>query len=376
MSTARSHAKRRAAGRAGSPTPARAERTARPARSAWSARAARTGAAAPPPNQAQGGTRARTARRLGRLTLAAAVAAVAVMAAGPVAFDRTRSFLDYGAGVLSLVSLTAAVLWGLLATDRNLLRPRHRIVAQGVHRAGAVAGLGFLALHVWVKIAERHTTPTAAAVPIADHGKPFLVGLGTLAAYLFLAVAATGALRSVFLTPRRARLWRILHGAAYLAWPAGLVHGLTAGRPAASWVVAMYAAAGAGIAVVLALRLRTRLTATPPAAAPGAPVPPTAATTARPVAPPPPRPRIPGPQRPSQHPAGLLEAGGHVMPPPPYRTGPERRHADQRPLTDPLAAPHFAETAAPRPPETAAWPPAAPPHGAPPHRSRIPGGAT
>jgi hypothetical protein len=362
MSTARSHAKRRAAGRAVSPAPGRTEPASRPVRSS---RATRAGAAATPGG---GGERGRAGRRLGTLTLAAAAAGAAALAAGPTAFARARAFLDFGAGVLALVSLTAAVLWGLLATDRTLLQPRHRIVAQAVHRAAAVAGLGFLALHIWVKIAERHTTPTAAAVPLADHGRPLLIGLGTLAAYLFLAVAATGALRSVFVTPRRARLWRVLHGAAYLAWPAGLVHGLTAGRPAANWVLALYASAAAGIAAVLALRLRARSTAVLPTPAPPpptpAPPPPAAASGAGP------RTRIPGPDRPSQRPTGLLDADGRVVPSHPRRPGPERRR-DTDPY--PLAAPHpdgpgHAATAVPRPPT-------APPPGAPRHHVRIPGGA-
>ncbi|MBW1603613.1 hypothetical protein JJV70_16175 [Streptomyces sp. JJ66] len=175
------------------------------------------------------------------------------------AFHRTREFLDFGAGVLALVSLTATVLWGLAATDRLLLSSPHRLLAQGVHRGTAVAGLGFLSLHIWVKIAESRVSGTAALVPFWDDARPVLIGLGTVAAYLFLAVAITGAVRSVFAAGGRSRYWRALHMCAYPAWGAALVHGLKAGRAASGWVTAGYVLCLLGVATALALRLLPHL---------------------------------------------------------------------------------------------------------------------
>ncbi|MGW7518271.1 hypothetical protein ACWGJ2_22055 [Streptomyces sp. NPDC054796] len=170
-------------------------------------------------------------------------------------FGRAWAFLDFGAGVLALVSLSVTVLWGLAATDRTLLGPGHRLVAQAVHRGTAVAGLGFLALHVWVKVAERSTTAAGAAVPFADAAQPLLVGLGTLAGYLFLAVAVTGAVRGVFARSGRSRWWRALHMCAYVAWGMALVHGLRGGRAASPWVTVSYALCLAAVTAVLAMRL-------------------------------------------------------------------------------------------------------------------------
>ncbi|MDJ0382753.1 hypothetical protein [Streptomyces sp. G-G2] len=194
---------------------------------------------------------------------AAALAALLSLgvAARAGALTHLWDFLDYGAGVLSLVSLTAAVLWGLAATDRTLLASGHRLVAQGAHRGLAVAGLGFLALHVWVKVAEARTTATAVLVPYADPGQPVLIGLGTLAGYLFVAVAVSGAVRSAFATKGRSLWWRALHMGAYPAWGASLVHGLKSGRAASGWVTVAYALCVIGVACLLALRLRTRLRA-------------------------------------------------------------------------------------------------------------------
>ncbi|WP_242440700.1 hypothetical protein [Streptomyces sp. CB02923] len=179
--------------------------------------------------------------------------AVATQAGAP---QQVLAFLDFGAGVLALVSLTGTVLWGLAATDRLLLHSGHRLVAQAVHRGTGVAGLGFLALHIGVKITRGRTSGTAAAVPFADDGRPLLIGLGTLAGYLFLATAVTGAVRGAFTSRRGSRWWRVLHMGAYVAWCAALVHGLKSGRPAAGWVTAGYMLCVAGVAVALALRLR------------------------------------------------------------------------------------------------------------------------
>lgn len=184
---------------------------------------------------------------------------IALAVAGNVgAFSRPLDFLDFGAGVLSLVSLTATVLWGLAATDRLLLHSSHRLLAQGVHRGLASSGLGFLALHIWVKVQRQETSAGAAAVPFTDGRQPLLIGLGTLAGYLFLTVAVTGAVRSAFASGTRSRWWRALHMGAYPAWGASLLHGLKAGRPASTWVTVSYVLCLLGIVVVLTVRLRTR----------------------------------------------------------------------------------------------------------------------
>ncbi|GAA2436239.1 hypothetical protein GCM10010405_19250 [Streptomyces macrosporus] len=189
------------------------------------------------------------------LALAALLALLVAANAG--ALRRFWEFLDFGAGVLALVSLSATVLWGLAATDRMLLDSGHRLLAQAVHRGTAVAGLGFLALHIWVKVAEGRASAAAVLVPFTDAGRPLLIGLGTLAGYLFLVAAVTGAVRSAFAVRGRSRWWRALHMCAYLAWCAALVHGLRSGRPAADWAVAGYALALAGTGVALATRLVT-----------------------------------------------------------------------------------------------------------------------
>lgn len=168
-----------------------------------------------------------------------------------------RDFVNHGAGVLALVSLTSSVLWGLVASDRVFLNSRQRLVAQAIHRATAVAAIAFLLLHISVKIALDHTTVLAALIPfgLGVDGAAGLIGFGSLAALLMVATGLTGALRSAFASPAPvAARWRAVHTLAYPAWCSALVHGLFAGRPAAGWITFLYGMSL--MAVIGALGLR------------------------------------------------------------------------------------------------------------------------
>ncbi|MGW4029000.1 hypothetical protein ACWEFL_06700 [Streptomyces sp. NPDC004838] len=175
--------------------------------------------------------------------------------------DSFRAALDFTTGVLSLLSLTASIAWGLIATDRLLLSPRHRLVAQAVHRATATASLGFLVLHATVKVSLGHVELIGALVPfgLGVSGTSGLIGFGSLAGFLMVIAGTTGALRSALAgNVKVAGRWRTLHMLAYPAWSFALVHGLFAGRPAATWVVVMYCLALVAVAGAVSVRLLPR----------------------------------------------------------------------------------------------------------------------
>ncbi|MFE2408855.1 hypothetical protein ACFXDE_10970 [Kitasatospora sp. NPDC059408] len=182
--------------------------------------------------------------------LAAGLGLTAVMVNGAL-----QAFLGVAAGVITLVSFTSAVLWGLTATDRLLLYPVHRLAAQTIHRAMGVAGVVFLVLHVWMNLIQDRIGALAAFVPFADPHRPVVLGLGALAGYLLLAVALAGAARGLLARTGAARRWRIVHMCAYPAWGAALYHGLHAGRLPASWVSVLYGVAVVGVIIALGLRL-------------------------------------------------------------------------------------------------------------------------
>ncbi|MFG3264694.1 cytochrome b/b6 domain-containing protein [Streptomyces bobili] len=175
--------------------------------------------------------------------------------------DQFREFLNFGAGVLSLVSLSCSVIWGLVAQDRIFLNTRQRLIGQAVHRTTAVASIAFLLLHITTKIALDHTQFIAAVVPfsLGVTGTAGLIGLGSLAGLLMIFVGITGALRSRFASPAPvAARWRAMHMLAYPAWCAALIHGLYAGRAAKPIFTIIYSLCLLGVMAVLALRSSPR----------------------------------------------------------------------------------------------------------------------
>lgn len=181
--------------------------------------------------------------------------------------DTFAEFLNFGAGVLSLVFLSCSVIWGLLAQDRIVLDTRQRILAQAVHRTTAVASVVFLLVHIGVKLALDHTTWVAAVLPFgllatedeAFGGRAVLIGFGTLASMLMIFVGVTGALRNRFASASPvASRWRAMHMLAYPAWCLALLHGLYAGRAAKPVFTILYGLSVLGVMGALALRAAPR----------------------------------------------------------------------------------------------------------------------
>ena len=176
-----------------------------------------------------------------------------------------QHFLTLYSGVFALVALTAAVAAGLAATDRIIMSPASRIVAQAVHRALAFVAVAFLATHILMEIMVGKSQVIDSVVPFISPGQKFYIGLGTVASDLTVLIVATGIARRRFAERASPVAWRVLHGTAYLAWPLSVVHGLVAGRQPRPYVSWSYGACM--IAVGLALVLRSVATLRPRQAA-------------------------------------------------------------------------------------------------------------
>lgn len=189
------------------------------------------------------------------LLLAGGLAALAVARPDPDAVTRVRDFLEYVAGVFALIALTEAVVSGVAAAER-LVPTRFRLLIQSAHRATTVLAVGFLVVHVLLKITEGHATVLNAFVPFyGEHGRAVYVGLGTIAGDLLILVFVTGLMRARFAASRRPWVWRSVHAMAYVAWPLALLHGLLAGRTPKPWVAVSYVAVAAVVLVAVASRL-------------------------------------------------------------------------------------------------------------------------
>lgn len=192
---------------------------------------------------------------LGGAVVVLAFAAFCFTAPGGHALGACHRFLDFYAGVFSLVSLSLTVMGGLAATDRLILLVRHRVLLQAIHRATAATAMGFLALHILMKIVSGHVRMLDTVVPfLADHRAGY-VGLGTVGAYLMAIATWTGVSRGRFAELSRPALWRLLHASAYAAWPLSLLHGLASGRTAPGWVIVSYSVCLIGVALAMAVRL-------------------------------------------------------------------------------------------------------------------------
>jgi DMSO/TMAO reductase YedYZ heme-binding membrane subunit len=190
--------------------------------------------------------------------LVACVVAAARTGEGHTIVTAVQRFLLFYAGVFALVALTAAVGAGLLATDRIVMSAGRRVALQAVHRAISLLALAALTTHIVLEIMAHKAQTIDAFVPFLAHGRTFYIGLGAIASDLVVLIAATGIVRRRF-AARAPWSWRVLHAAAYLAWPLAIVHGLLAGRHAKPYVDWSYGACVA--AVILALLVRMAATA-------------------------------------------------------------------------------------------------------------------
>ncbi|MER6943237.1 hypothetical protein ABT294_04365 [Nonomuraea sp. NPDC000554] len=178
-------------------------------------------------------------------------------------------FLEFYLGVFALVTLTATVALGLITTERVFLSPANRVRAQFAHRGAALLGMAFLVSHISFMVTLGHAPVGAVVVPVAG----IYVGFGTIAFDLMLVVLLTGVLRGRFAERGAPWLWRLLHSLVYVAWPASIAHGMTAGRPPADWVLWSYLACLAAVASALLVRVvATYLRSTAVPEAVGAPV--------------------------------------------------------------------------------------------------------
>jgi hypothetical protein len=185
--------------------------------------------------------------------------AVAVASAGGTGqFTRFAAavarFLLFYSGVFALVALSAAVAAGLLATDRIVLTPERRILAQALHRTFSLIGVSALANHILLEVLARRARIVDGFLPFLASRSTVFMGLGTLSSDLFVLVIVTGVLRRRFARGSRRLLWRGLHLTVYAAWPMAVLHGLLAGRSAKPYVDWSYGVCLAAVAVVLTLR--------------------------------------------------------------------------------------------------------------------------
>ena len=205
-----------------------------------------------------GGVVAEHATKIYSVAVSAVVVIIAFLAlpgTGPVIDAATPDFMLSYAGVVTRIALCASVALGLVATDRMILNPGHRIWAQSAHRAASFGALTFLIIHIVTEILAQRVHVLDAFVPFLSPFRTFYIGLGTLASDLILLLVITGILRKRFTANGNAWRWRAIHYASYVAFVFGVWHGLLGGRPGKPYVDWSYGFVVAFVALGLAVRI-------------------------------------------------------------------------------------------------------------------------
>jgi DMSO/TMAO reductase YedYZ heme-binding membrane subunit len=196
-------------------------------------------------------------RKIVAILIAATVVILFVLVATKAGRDidaATQHFMLFYAGVLALVALTGSVMVGLLATDRVVMTPGHRVMAQAVHRAFSFGALAFLIIHIATEILAQRSHIIDAFIPFLSPYRTFYIGLGTIASDLIVLLVVTSILRKRFTAHGKAWRWRAIHYGSYVAFVFGVLHGLLGGRAAKPYVDWSYGLAIAVTALGLAVR--------------------------------------------------------------------------------------------------------------------------
>ncbi len=166
-----------------------------------------------------------------------------------------------GTGVVCLVLLTVVVALGIGARSGRPLPGLPRFAVTAVHRNASLLAVALLAVHVGALLLDPYAQLRLVdvAVPFAGAYRTLWLGLGTVAFDLVLALIATSLLRHRL----GLRAWRVVHGAAYAAWPAALLHGLGTGTDSASpWLRSTAAVCFVAVCAAVAWRCSARFSET------------------------------------------------------------------------------------------------------------------
>ena len=163
-------------------------------------------------------------------------------------------YLNRGTGIGLLVVFSLTVVLGVLATGRRATPLWPRFVTQGLHRTLAALSVLLLLAHAVTAVVDEYVDIRwwQTVVPFGATYEPVWLGLGALALDLTLVIAATSMARGRL----SHRVWFAVHLTTYVAWAAGVVHGLGIGTDSADrWMVALTLACVVAVVVAAVARV-------------------------------------------------------------------------------------------------------------------------
>ncbi|HLX34152.1 MAG TPA: ferric reductase-like transmembrane domain-containing protein [Candidatus Limnocylindrales bacterium] len=145
-------------------------------------------------------------------------------------------FATRGAGTVSLILATIVVCLGILTVLRWQTADWPRFLTAELHRNLALLSIVFLAIHIVTAVVDPFANMgfLSAIVPFVSPYRPLWIGIGVISIDLGLAVVVTSLLRAQI----GEQAWRVVHWAAYGAWPLAVLHSIGAGSDAgAIWML-------------------------------------------------------------------------------------------------------------------------------------------
>ena len=118
--------------------------------------------------------------------------------------DSILWYATRGAGIVSLILLTAVMCLGILTTVRWQRPGWPRFLSAELHSNVALLSIIFLVIHIVIAVVDPFTALgwASAFVPFSSDYRTLWLGLG---------------------------VWRLVHWIAYLCWPVALLHGIGTG---------------------------------------------------------------------------------------------------------------------------------------------------
>jgi sulfoxide reductase heme-binding subunit YedZ len=163
-------------------------------------------------------------------------------------------FAARGLGMVLLLTLTGAVVLGVVTSRRWSAEGWPRFVTAELHRNLSLLAVVLLGLHGATVMLDSyaHLGLRDVLVPFATAYRPLWLGLGVLAGELVVALVVV----SWFRQRLGYGLWRLTHWAAYAAWPLALLHGLGTGSDTRfGWALLIYVACACAVLMAVLVRL-------------------------------------------------------------------------------------------------------------------------
>jgi len=136
-------------------------------------------------------------------------------------------YLTRAAGLMGYFLIWLSTAWGLVVSSKILDSLMDRGFTYDFHEYFSLLGLGFIAIHVIVLMADKYLPYTIwqVLIPFLSPYRPFWVGIGVIAFYLSLLVTVTFYLKKKI----GMDLFRKIHYLSLVGYVGATLHGLYAG---------------------------------------------------------------------------------------------------------------------------------------------------